>query len=1000
MTAPVPTVADHDEAGRGPTTSSTGLPTRLVVRAATLTRAIFDRLTLRPGSVALVGVLGLATAATAVLQTRALEHGTGCSPLPVAVMRLEVTFSAPRFVRLLDSEAPCTANVVRSFYTWDVLFPLAYGPFFAALYLWTERWRRFTDKDEQRRHDASVRRDLFVVAPLAAAVLDVAVENAGLLAASALAGAPHAADTLLLKTIIQVASAGALAKWLLLVLAAGGIVTELIAGPRGAVLARTRFSVLAVLLGAVPLLAVPQGRDILQRLFEGDHPAWRLLAAVPPLLFAAAAIWYCGRQLTELQLGERPDGNGWYHYFGKYIPRVLGTASLVLPGLAFARVADAQVLYLAAAVAGFAAAFLGRTLLPSVVAAIGRPFLLPAWRTIEQFDTRLGQALVASVVALWFPFVGAGEARYLRWAAYLCFVSAWLFQLFVTFRRHAHHARHGGAATLAMEPALDAIAAHAVGRGLIVRVAAAAAAGAALLLLFTFAPVAAGRALGPLWILCLAVANGVFVGSVLVWAGHRFRVPIVAAAVLLMVLFSLWNDSHHVRTLDTSSAAAIAGRPSIAAAFDAWTRSQATAPPDTPAYGTAAGAPVVLVAGAGGGLRAAYWTAMSLAAMADSVPGFDRRVFAFSGVSGGSLGGTLFAALARDRQQAAAPLRCGTPANESRLAGRTTGVYATCVRDFMRDDFLSPVVAKLVAPDLLQLFLPFPVSPFDRSGGLEGSWEASYQRATGRDTFTGGFLAFADTTRITAPVLILNSTHVETGRRYMASSVYLDTNGGHGVPLRDSVDVLDTLARDMPLSTAIHNSARFTYVSPAGHMDAPDGREHGRLVDGGYFENSGLATLREVYDVLRTRGVEPYVLYLCNGPAACNATASTEVQSAAADEIASPFRALYKARDARGTLAQESLKALAGERFLQLNVCSELPRGLDLASTVDESPDEKDAVKEAARQKVVSPPLGWLLSKQARDWMDASLAGEQPGDGSCYARNAAVIARLQAAVKP
>jgi len=152
--------------------------------------------------------------------------------------------------------------------------------------------------------------------------------------------------------------------------------------------------------------------------------------------------------------------------------------------------------------------------------------------------------------------------------------------------------------------------------------------------------------------------------------------------------------------------------------------------------------------------------------------------------------------------------------------------------------------------------------------------------------------------------------------------------------------------------------------------------------------------------VLRTRGVEPYVLYLCNDPAACNATASTEVQSAAADEIASPFRALYKARDARGTLAQESLKALAGERFLQLNVCSELPRGLDLASTVDESPDEKDAVKEAARQKVVSPPLGWLLSKQARDWMDASLAGEQPGDGSCYARNAAVIARLQAAVKP
>ena len=532
------------------------------------------------------------------------------------------------------------------------------------------------------------------------------------------------------------------------------------------------------------------------------------------------------------------------------------------------------------------------------------------------------------------------------------------------------------------------------------RVFAAGIVSAALLLLFTFAPVVVGRSLGPLWILCLAVANGVFFGSVLVWAAHRFRVPILTTAVLLMVLFSLWNDSHHVRTLGTPTAAAIAGRPSIAGAFDVWTRSAPSgAATGTPVYGASSGAPVVLVAGAGGGLRAAYWTAMSLAAIADTVPDFDRRIFAFSGVSGGSLGGALFAALAHDRQQAGDRLPCATPANETNLVPRTTGAYARCVRDFMRDDFLSPVVAKLVAPDFLQLFLPFPVSRFDRSHGLEGLWEASYRRATGRDTFTGGFLAFAATTRLTAPVLILNSTHVETGRRYMASSVYLQTDGTRGVALRDSGDVLDTLKQDMPLSTAIHNSARFTYISPAGHMDAPDGKEHGRLVDGGYFENSGLATLREVYDVLaHERGVEPDVLYLCNDPAACNATASSEVKSGAADEIASPFRALYKARDARGTLSQESLKALAGDRFLQLNVCGELPPGLDLASTVDESPAEKKAVKQEAKQRVVSPPLGWLLSKQARDWMDASLAGQRPGDGSCYARNAKAIAALQTAI--
>ena len=138
----------------------------------------------------------------------------------------------------------------------------------------------------------------------------------------------------------------------------------------------------------------------------------------------------------------------------------------MFPGLAFARVADAQGSYLGAAVAGFTVAFLGRKLLPAVVGGIGRPFLLTAWRKIEHFDTRLGQALLASVVAVWFPFVGSGEARYLRWAAYLCLVSAWLFQLFVTFRRRAHHARHAGNATVSMEPALDVTATHRVGRDL------------------------------------------------------------------------------------------------------------------------------------------------------------------------------------------------------------------------------------------------------------------------------------------------------------------------------------------------------------------------------------------------------------------------------------------------------------------------------------------------------------------------------------------------------
>ena len=49
-----------------------------------------------------------------------------------------------------------------------------------------------------------------------------------------------------------------------------------------------------------------------------------------------------------------------------------------------------------------------------------------------------------------------------------------------------------------------------------------------------------------------------------------------------------------------------------------------------------------------------------------------------------------------------------------------------------------------------------------------------------------------------------------------------------------SLDTKADAGCHIPLSTAAHMSARFTFVSPAGRF--PDGSH---IVDGGYFENSG-----------------------------------------------------------------------------------------------------------------------------------------------------------------
>jgi hypothetical protein len=99
----------------------------------------------------------------------------------------------------------------------------------------------------------------------------------------------------------------------------------------------------------------------------------------------------------------------------------------------------------------------------------------------------------------------------------------------------------------------------------------------------------------------------------------------------------------------------------------------------------------------------------------------------------------------------------------------------------------------------------------------------------------------------------LNATHQETGRRIIASNIKIERD-----IFLDSFDELNLLESDMPASTAAHNSARFTYVSPAGKLvssgEKSQNRSHsgkksqnrGYVIDGGYFENYGALTALEM----------------------------------------------------------------------------------------------------------------------------------------------------------
>jgi len=250
-----------------------------------------------------------------------------------------------------------------------------------------------------------------------------------------------------------------------------------------------------------------------------------------------------------------------------------------------------------------------------------------------------------------------------------------------------------------------------------------------------------------------------------------------------------------------------------------------------------------MVATEGGGIYAAYNTAMVLAVLQDRQPAFAQHVFCISGVSGGSVGASVFTALA------AQGLPLSTPTDAKSLDATPHSMEDDVVT-FFGPDFLSPLIAKAVFPDLFQQFFPIKIPPADRARALEQSFELAWdrlakERLTKRAASTVGNPFSNDFDALwphfytgAAPALLLNTTEVETGMQLAVSNL---SKGQYGPQMFFD----DHKFVHVPLSTAAVLSARFPLVTPAGLEPSLEGTGR-RYVDGGYFENSGFSTLSDV----------------------------------------------------------------------------------------------------------------------------------------------------------
>ena len=414
------------------------------------------------------------------------------------------------------------------------------------------------------------------------------------------------------------------------------------------------------------------------------------------------------------------------------------------------------------------------------------------------------------------------------------------------------------------------------------------------------------------------LGGGVFLFGEIASLSHRYSTPLLLIFFVIGGFLNLflthYNDVRWVAASPVSPTSGPAHEIGITDAIANWKAANCTADPCE--------VRPIVVAAAGGASRAGFFTATLVGALLDEGPldpelgNIRNRIFALSTVSGSSLGGTMMRAAWADALEAGAidepPCRntTTTATYRSRAAEpldfnqARKGSWRDCFQQLLAGDFLSPVFVGIAYRDIFPIGGLFTSDPLDRTGLLEQAFERWYREVTGSsgacgaDDNTGMCRRLGHLRPPTSssgkkpdwmPLLFVNGTSVSTGRRILVSDVRIDClqDGDAGPFLNLAYDYRELRQQtvrgaprdcgaktddptngtiDLRLSTTATMSARFPVISTQGVIRDLDGNIVDSIVDGGYFENDGLATAADVVRELQNRGLHPLVIQTVSEP--------------------------------------------------------------------------------------------------------------------------------------
>jgi hypothetical protein len=532
-----------------------------------------------------------------------------------------------------------------------------------------------------------------------------------------------------------------------------------------------------------------------------------------------------------------------------------------------------------------------------------------------------------------------------------------------------------------------------------------------------------------LFIVPLLFSGGVILlGEIAAWS-MRWQTPVLLGIVMVS-LAAVWatKNFHDTRWINTavvqpSKGAGDKKQIFIEDAVNRWKAANSNCTDNCPRP--------ILIAGAGGASRAGFYTATVVGALIDL--GHDKekgkdygdirnRIFALSTVSGSSAGAAVIRAAMLDAAERGTPNDppCkiagtgswfGQPFAGPGKSYDPTKSWRDCFQVIMAGDFLSPIFVALAYRDSFPFNIPFTSRPAwaDRAVLLEQAMERRYRRFTAEDHIprscadrpepaTPGYQGLcrpfghhpdAAMAGAWVPLFFINGTSVFTGRRIVVSDVTTTSPSASGAPFMPMAYDLNDLRRDyIRLSTAATMSARFPIISPQGVLRGTDGKVLDQIVDGGYFENDGLATVMDVARALQHYNLQPVVVRIVNEPGKPEDPAADRTRPPPAeggdrslfDDYFAIARALIAARsgheDQFAASLTELLRAKDTNRLYDIGVYEfDAPGPNSRASQVPMSPQTNPVcrreVKSAAKMEQVS--MSWWMSQPVQAYLDAQL---------------------------